>query len=215
VCATNRDLEAEVKRGAFREDLFYRINVVPVHLPALRERREDIPQLILHFAQRFAKELNRSIPQFSAQAMDLLVNYPWPGNVRELEHAVERLLVTCDSAKISVEDLPFVISKAEATTAAASTQLATTAHRTDLGEKLEFEEEGLDLTKLTEEIERKAIEEALRRTGGVITEAARTLKITRRMLRYKMDKLGIPPRRGQGDDAGDEADEESAADGQN
>jgi DNA-binding NtrC family response regulator len=128
--------------------------------------------------------------------MDRLVNYPWPGNVRELEHAIERLLVTCDSNKIGDEHLPFVISQAEAASAAmVSAKLAATAGpqpgRSDLGEKLEFEDGKLDLPKVTEDIERKAIEEALRRTDGVITEAARALKITRRMLRYKMDKLGI------------------------
>jgi DNA-binding NtrC family response regulator len=211
VCATNRDLEKEVKKGGFREDLFYRINVVPIILPPLRERKEDIPQLVVHFAQRFAKDLNRSVPQLSPQALDLLVNYPWPGNVRELEHAIERLLVTCDAPKVGVEDLPFVISKSEIDTATASSRLAAAVPRSELGEKLEFEEGGLDLTKLTEDIERQAIEEALRRTDGIITEAARTLKITRRMLRYKMDKLGIPSRRGSSDRGADDLDESSTA----
>jgi len=191
VCATNRKLEDEVRKGKFREDLFYRINVVPITIPALRDRREDIPQLVLHFGQRFAKELNREVPQFSPQAMELLLAYPWPGNVRELEHAIERLLVTCDSNKIGVEDLPFVISQAEVATAQIASRLAATTPNVNLGEKLKFDENGLDLPKITEDIERQAIEEALRRTGGVITEAARTLKITRRMLRYKMDKLHI------------------------
>ncbi|MGA2221827.1 MAG: sigma-54 dependent transcriptional regulator [Verrucomicrobiia bacterium] len=192
LCATNRNLEQDVKKGSFREDLYYRINVVPIMLPSMRERKEDIPLLVMHFAQRFAKELNREVPQFTPQAMELLVNYPWPGNVRELEHGIERLMVTCDANKISVEDLPFVISQAEVATATATTQLSAAAiSRKKLGEKLEFEAGSLDLPKLTETIERKAIEEALRRTGGVITEAARTLKITRRMLRYKMDKFGI------------------------
>ncbi len=192
VCATNRNLEQEVKKGGFREDLFYRINVVPIVLPSIRERREDIPQLVLHFSQRFAKDLNREVPQFSPQAMDVLVNYPWPGNVRELEHAIERLLVMCDANRIEVKDLPFVISQAETATAAASAQLASIpASREKMGEKLEFDNGSIDLPKLTEQIERKAIEEALRRTNGVMTEAARALKITRRMLRYKMDKLGI------------------------
>jgi DNA-binding NtrC family response regulator len=194
VCATNRDLEKEVKQRTFREDLFYRINVVPVVLPPLRERREDIPQLVLHFAQRFAAELGRPQPQFTPEAMDILINYPWPGNVRELEHAIERVLVTCDSSQIGAEHLPFVISQAETATAAASANLAETIGRAHLGEKLQFDEGGLDLTRLTDKIEREAIEEALRRSDGVITEAARTLKITRRMLRYKMDKFGIVTR---------------------
>ena len=191
VCATNRNLEEAVKQGTFREDLFYRINVVPITIPSLRDRKEDIPQLVLHFAQRFGKELNREVPQFTSPAMDLLLAYPWPGNVRELEHAIERLLVTSDSSKISVEDLPFVISQADVATAQIASRLTATTPAINLGEKLEFNENGLDLPKITEDIERRAIEEALRRTGGVITEAARTLKITRRMLRYKMDKLNI------------------------
>ena len=191
VCATNRDLEREVKRGAFREDLYYRINVVPILVPALRDRKDDIPQLVVHFSQRFAKELNREIPQFTPPAMDLLLSYPWPGNVRELEHAIERLLVTCDSNKIVAEDLPFVISQADVATAQIASRLAATTPDVKLGEKLEFNDVGLDLPKITEDLERRAIEEALRRTGGVITEAARALHITRRMLRYKMDKLNI------------------------
>jgi two-component system, NtrC family, response regulator PilR len=191
VCATNRDLEREVKRGGFREDLYYRINVVPVVIPALRERKEDIPQLALHFAERFAKELNRAVPQFTPPAMEMLVSYPWPGNVRELEHAIERLLVTCDSERISAEDLPFVISQADVATAQIASRLAATTPNPKLGEKLEFDDGGLDLPKVTEDIERRAIEEALRRTSGIITEAARALHITRRMLRYKMDKLNI------------------------
>ena len=191
VCATNRDLEQEVKRGTFREDLFYRVNVVPILVPALRDRKEDIPTLALHFAQRFAKELNREVPQFTPTGMDLLLSYPWPGNVRELEHAIERLLVTCDSDKICAEDLPFVISQADVATAQVASRLAATTPDNHLGEKMGFDEGGLNLPKITEDIERRAIEEALRRTGGVITEAARALHITRRMLRYKMDKLGI------------------------
>ena len=141
--------------------------------------------------------------------MELLVTYPWPGNVRELEHAIERLMVTCETNKVGAEHLPFVISQAEVATASA--KLASTPTRIELGEKLEFEDDGLDLPRLTEEIERKAIEEALRRTDGVITEAARTLKITRRMLRYKMDKLGIASPATSNNDSSDDTDD--SADG--
>ena len=173
VCATNRDLEAAVKNGTFREDLFYRINVVPVKLPALRERREDIPTLVLHFAQRFAGELKLSTPQFTPQAMERFVHFDWPGNVRELEHALERLLITCDAALIDVVHLPPLIATAEISTA------------TDLAA------DELDLPKLTAHLERQAIERALQRSGGVLTEAAQMLHVTRRILRYKMDQLGI------------------------
>ena len=178
VCATNRDLEAEVKRGAFREDLYYRINVVPVKLPSLCERREDIPSLVLHFAQRFATELKRSVPHFTPQALERFVNYDWPGNVRELEHALERLLITCDAALIDVVHLPPLIATAE-------------PELVGDGPAIELAAGELDLPKLTAHLERQAIEKALQRSGGVISEAARMLRVTRRILRYKMNQLGI------------------------
>ena len=190
VCATNRNLEQEIKKGTFREDLFYRINVVPVRLPSLRERPEDIPTLVLHFSERFGKELKRPVPQFTPAAIERLLSYSWPGNVRELEHAIERLMVTCDADKIDVEHLPFVITQSETADAVPMPLIAATA-RHDLGETMSVGAGGIDLPKLTDDLERKAIEEALRRSDGVLTEAARLLNITRRMLRYKMDKLGI------------------------
>jgi len=202
VCATNRNLEEEVKNGRFREDLYYRINVVPVTLPSLRERREDIPALALHFSQRFAKDLKREVPQFTPDAMESLMNYPWPGNVRELEHAVERLLVICDSDKIDVGDLPFIIAGSEPVTAAASAALAANEGEkfgvkdpslTPNGKKVDFQSGTVDLTKLTDDLERAHITEALQRAGGVLTKAAKSLNITRRMLRYKMNKLGFAP----------------------
>ena len=180
VCATNRDLEAEVKKGAFREDLFYRINVVPVRLPALRERREDIPTLVLHFAQRFARELNRPTPQFTPQAMERFVHFDWPGNVRELEHALERLLIICDADVIEVTHLPPLLATTEVVATGLSPATELPADDTDL-----------DLPKLTAHIERQAIEKALQRSGGVLTEAAQMLNVTRRILKYKMDQLGI------------------------
>ena len=178
VCATNRDLEAEVKRGGFREDLYYRINVVPVKLPSLRERREDIPSLVLHFAQRFAAELKRPAPHFTPQALERFVNYDWPGNVRELEHVLERLLITCDAELIDVAHLPPLIATAEPALAGA-------------GLAVELAAGELDLPKLTAHLERQAIEKALQRSNGVISEAARMLCVTRRILRYKMNQLGV------------------------
>ena len=202
VCATNRNLEAEVKNGRFREDLYYRIHVVPIQLPPLRDRREDIPQLILFFSQRLAQQLNRSLPRFSPEAMERMVRHSWPGNVRELEHTIERLMVTGDGVPIGPEHLPFATAVARDDSAAVVTELTVSGARSALGDppaasdpKLEFGSGGIDLTKLTDDLERKAIVEALQRTSGVITEAARALNITRRMLRYKMDRLGIPPAR--------------------
>jgi transcriptional regulator with GAF, ATPase, and Fis domain len=181
VCATNRDLEVEVKNGKFREDLFYRINVVPIHLPPLRDRREDIPTLVSHFTRRFAKELNRPAPQFTPSAMSRLQRYAWPGNVRELEHMIERLLVTCDAAALDVEQLPFLVSEGDA--AMPGDEPASVA--------LKVQPDGLDLPKMTENLERQAILEALRRSNGVISEAAKLLHLTRRVLGYKMKQLGI------------------------
>jgi DNA-binding NtrC family response regulator len=177
VCATNRNLEAEVKAGRFREDLFYRINVVPVPLPPLRERREDIPTLVLHFSQQFAAAMNRPAPQFTAHAMARLLRYPWPGNVRELEHMIERLMVTCEATMLDVEHLPSLVSEGD---------------ETMIGEPPAAE--SLDLPRMTENLERQAITEALRRSGGIISEAARMLHLTRRVLRYKMQHLGIAVR---------------------
>lgn len=192
VCATNRNLEAEVKKGTFREDLFYRINVVPVLLPSLRERREDIPTLVLHFTQRFAKEFGRPAPQFTPAAMECLVRYAWPGNVRELEHAIERLLVTCDANPLDAEHLPFVMTQVVEEPAPAAVTIPSTAAPVFGGSGV------IDLPKLTDDLERQAIEAALVRSGGVMTEAAKMLNITRRILRYKMDKLAIS---GGSDDA--------------
>ncbi len=194
VCATNRDLEKEVKAGNFREDLYYRINVVPIKLPALSERREDIPHLAAHFARRFAAQLGRTAPSFTAQAMDVLCHYPWPGNVRELEHAIERVMVTADADTIDACHLPFVRLQTDAAAEAVSTSLATAVLREQLGQPLDFKNGQLDLPGITDAIEKKAIVEALQRCDGTITDAARMLNLTRRMLRYKMDKFGIPPR---------------------
>jgi DNA-binding NtrC family response regulator len=204
VCATNCNLEEKCKGGKFREDLFYRINVVPIELPPLRERKEDIPQLVAHFVERFAKQLRRDAPQFTPETMYAMLRYPWPGNIRELEHAIERLLVTCDALRIGVEHLPFIMLQAETDGAVGAMEPATETLRTALGEKLDGTLRvnkmtgHLDLPKLTEDLERQAIEKALRQSGGVLTEAARVLNITRRMLRYKMGKLGIALR-GQSD----------------
>ena len=205
-CATNRNLEEECKKGKFREDLFYRINVVPIDLPPLRERREDIPQLVAHFTEQFAKQLKRTMPQFAPEAMHAMLRYQWPGNIRELEHAIERLLVTCDAPKIGVEHLPFIMLQVETAAAvAAAVEPVKEIERTEFGEKLDKPLQmgkmmtgPLDLPKLTQDLERQAIEEALRQSGGVLTEAARILNITRRMLRYKMGKLDIVAR-GQSD----------------
>jgi two-component system response regulator PilR (NtrC family) len=209
VCATNRDLETEVKKGNFREDLFYRINVVPLVLPSLRDRQEDILPLVLHFSERFARQMNRAAPTYTPAAIEMLRQYPWPGNVRELQHTIERLMVTCDATEITPEHLPFMVprpAQPDRDSAAIAKQTPVPETRADLGEAMEIEltadstpririqpgSDGFDLSELTNEVERISIQQALQRSDGVITEAARFLRITRRMLRYKMDRLGIP-----------------------
>ena len=109
IAATNRDLEEEVKKGRFREDLFYRLNVVSLRMPALRERREDIPLLASYFAAKYAKRANRNVLGISPQARAFLLNYDWPGNVRELENAIERAVVLGSADLILPEDLPEVV----------------------------------------------------------------------------------------------------------
>ncbi|MBI5394437.1 MAG: sigma-54-dependent Fis family transcriptional regulator [Verrucomicrobia bacterium] len=210
VCSTNRDLADEVKKGRFREDLFYRINVVPLVLPPLRDRREDVPVLARHFAEKYAASLNRLPPQVSPQAMRLLMDYSWPGNVRELEHVVERLLVTSDASLIEPGHLPFVIASS---VAGPNGMLAIPAPEPAAAVAEQGGSSGgegqLDLAKITGDIERRAIEEALRRAGGVISEAARALNVTRRILRYKMDKLGIAAKHADDDPEDREAGDES------
>ena len=171
ISATNRDLEQRVKEGAFREDLFYRLNVVMMSLPPLRERREDIPPLIDHFLKKYAEENGREIEGLTSEAQDVLLKYDYPGNVRELENIIERAVVIAREAVISVEDLPFRESMEE----------------TAAGRKAE---EGL-LRGSIEELERNLIVEAMEKAGDHQSRAADLLGISERMLRYKLKKYGL------------------------
>jgi two-component system response regulator AtoC len=172
VAATARDLETEVRAGRFRADLFYRVNVVRIQLPPLRERREDIPDLVQHFIEAYNKRLNLSIRGASPAAMRLLMDYPWPGNVRELENVVERAMVLADGAQVDVEHLP------------PSVRLP--------GEAV-ADDEDLDLSvkRRTDALERSLIERALRQTGGNRTRAARLLDLSHRALLYKIREYGL------------------------
>ncbi|MBU1151112.1 MAG: sigma-54 dependent transcriptional regulator [Proteobacteria bacterium] len=171
ISATNRDLEQRVKEGAFREDLFYRLNVVMMSIPPLRERKEDIPVLIDHFLKRYAEENRKGIDGLSREAQDLLLKYDYPGNVRELENIIERAVVIAREDVISVEDLPF---------------------REGMEEALEGRraEESL-LRGSIEELEKKLIVEAMEKAGDHQTRAAELLGISERMLRYKLKKYGL------------------------
>lgn len=173
LCATSRDLQAEVAAGRFREDLFYRINVLSLHLPPLRERREDIPALVEHFVARSAERAGRPPPTPSRQTLKRLLDHPWPGNVRELQHAIERAVILSDGPTIEVDDLPPALAR---------------------GEVVPPEEEGLSIKEGTRRLETRLISRALAETGGNRTQAAMLLEISHRTLLYKLKEYGLDGR---------------------
>ncbi|CAI3232159.1 sigma-54-dependent transcriptional regulator [Desulfovibrio legallii] len=173
LAATNRDLREEVARRRFREDLYFRLNVISLEVPPLRDRGEDIPVLAAHFLERFAGRNRKSIRGFSPQAVDSLLRYAWPGNVRELENAVERAVILCNGDLITRRELPAAITEAASPEEASSAAVGALA--------------GLPL----DELERRAIGETLRCTGDNKSEAARQLGITRATLHNKLRKYGL------------------------
>jgi DNA-binding NtrC family response regulator len=171
VAATNQDLRAALEQGSFREDLYYRLNVVPINIPPLRERREDIPYLIDHFLKRFAADTGDRIRGMSNEAVDKLSGYRWPGNVRELENIIQRAMVMAKSEVIGVEDIHL-----------------DHAGRSHLpADGVPFLPEGLTL----DEYEQELIREALRRTNDNKSQAARLLGLTRNALRYRLSQMGV------------------------
>jgi two-component system response regulator PilR (NtrC family) len=178
MAATNRDLVEEVAAGRFREDLFYRLNVIQIRMPPLRERREDIGGFVDLFLARFAAELGRSTPRIGTEAMVLLRAYGYPGNVRELANIVERAVTLAEGDEIGLDLLPPGVRGA-----APDVLLAKRA--------LDLPSEGMDLQAHLDAIERSILEQALKQTGGVKTEAARLLSLTFRSLRYRLAKFGI------------------------
>jgi two-component system response regulator PilR (NtrC family) len=177
VAATNRDLSEEVKAGRFREDLYFRLNVIQIRMPALRERRDDIPLFLDHFLGRFATELGRAPARLVPEALRLLCAYAYPGNVRELANVVERAVTLADGDTIGVEVLP--------------PALRGSVEDAALERPGELPEHGIDLQAHLDAIERRILEQALERTRGVKTEAARMLSLTFRSLRYRLSKFGI------------------------
>ncbi|HPJ97300.1 MAG TPA: sigma-54 dependent transcriptional regulator [Syntrophales bacterium] len=169
ISATNRDLEARVREGFFREDLFYRLNVVVMNIPPLRERKDDIAPLIDHFLKRFAADNGKKIDAVSREARDMLLKYDYPGNVRELENIIERAVVIARNETISIRDLPFHL---------------------ETPREEEEPEAGL-LKKSVEDMERKLIQSAMDEAGQNQSRAADLLGISERMLRYKLKKLGM------------------------
>jgi two-component system response regulator PilR (NtrC family) len=182
ITATNRDLSKMVAEGTFREDLFYRINVIPIRLPALRERGEDIPILADHFMTRFATQMAKPITGISGSAIAALQAYPWPGNIRELENAIERAVALERTPSILVESLPEGVRQAPAVSSSNGPATA--------GEG-RFPEGGIDLEQHVQHIEREYIAEALRRAGGVKVKAAELLGMSFRSFRYYMKKYNL------------------------
>ncbi len=175
IAATNRNLEDLIRDGRFREDLYYRINVLSIHLPPLRERGEDVPLLARHFLAKRADEDRRSPQEFSKETVELLSKYPWPGNVRELENVVEQSMVWSQGATIQPDHMPKT--------------LRTDARSTSLREDILSGR--ISLEKAVMEFEKEIILDALKRTNYVQTHAANLLGISRRMLKYRMDTLEI------------------------
>ncbi|MBF0344404.1 MAG: sigma-54-dependent Fis family transcriptional regulator [Nitrospirae bacterium] len=176
ISATNKYLKDEAEAGRFRSDLYYRLNVIPVMIPPLRERKEDIPLLIEHFFEKHGVKDKK----FTQDAISLMMSYPWHGNVRELENSVERILTFTDTPSISVNDLPeeirsYVARKAEPVSVN-STQISP---------------EGVNLDSILEDIEMRYLKRSLEITGGIKTDAARLLNISFRQFRHRLKKYGI------------------------
>jgi two-component system response regulator AtoC len=175
ITATNKDLTELLKKGSFREDLYYRINVVPIMIPPLRERKEDIPLLLEHFIKKFNNENKKNVKGVSKEAFELMTNYEWPGNVRELENLIERVIALTSNEYIQTNELPFSL-----------------INLSKINGLKEYILNGkVSFLKAEEEFERGIILDALRRTNYVQSHAAEMLGISRRILKYKMDKLGI------------------------
>ena len=196
IAATNRDLGRMVAEGQFREDLFYRINVIPVRLPSLRERVGDVPLLADHFVGKFAEQMKKAISGISRPALDCLQAHAWPGNVRELENAIERAVALERSAMILPESLPEALRggaasvplPASAPMAAAATA-ATAAPAPQASQPLP--DKGFDLEQHVQHLEREYIAEALRRSNGVKVKAAELLGMSFRSFRYYMKKYNL------------------------
>jgi two-component system response regulator PilR (NtrC family) len=174
IAASNRDLVPAVAAGILREDLFYRLNVIPIHLPPLRERADDIPLLVDHFIRKLARETGKDVRGITPDALAMLEGHRWPGNVRELENAIERAIVLGTGPILQVDSL--------------RTELPRMPPPHDV--TLEIPPEGLDLEATLENIEQRLLRAALERSGGVQTRAAELLKMSFRQFRYKLQKLG-------------------------
>jgi two-component system response regulator AtoC len=208
ITATNRDLEQEIARGNFRDDLYYRLNVVPLQIPPLRKRRGDIPLLVRHIIKRFNERLKKNVAGIADDALAALESRAWPGNIRELENVLERTILFTKNEKITRADLPEELGPAAA---AASGPVAVPAAAAPAasapvaaGGELDDADADDDVPSVagdtslkeivraeTSRVERELIAKALNETGGNVTQAAKLLKISRKSLQMKMKELGL------------------------
>ncbi|NUN13259.1 MAG: sigma-54-dependent Fis family transcriptional regulator [Myxococcales bacterium] len=179
IAATNKRLEEEIQRGTFREDLYYRLNVIQVRLPSLRERMEDVPLIAHHFCQKYAKELGKEITQIEPRAMDALMRYPFMGNVRELENIMERAVTFETTTMLTIDSLPRYVIDVEGIVQQTVDDLKI------------LPPNGCDLDQILADLERALLYQALERTNGNKTDAAKLLRISFRSIRYKLDKYNI------------------------
>ncbi|MBI4585890.1 MAG: sigma-54-dependent Fis family transcriptional regulator [Planctomycetes bacterium] len=179
IAATNKDIEAEVKEGSFREDLYYRLNVIPLTLPPLRDRKDDIPLLAGYFLAKYSRQMRKCVTNLSAQARSALLEYDWPGNVRELENIIQRHVALAGGACIETIQI-------QRHAAPAAIKLAS-----PLADELRIPDAGIELEDLLENFEKAHILEALKKTNGNLTNAAKLLGMSYRSIRYRVKKLGI------------------------
>ncbi len=173
IAATNKDLESAVKNGAFREDLYFRLNVIPIHVPPLRQREGDVPILVQHFLRLHCQKKGLPLKKMAKEALECMESYDWPGNVRELENLIERLVILTENDVIHLQDLPERLRKVAPKSPTPS---------------IEIGEEGIDLKQVLEDLENKLILDALRKAGGVKNQAAKLLGLNRTTLIEKLKK---------------------------
>jgi DNA-binding NtrC family response regulator len=189
VAATNTDLKKEIAAGGFREDLYYRLNVVPMRLPPLRERREDIPLLVSHFVRKFDARLRKNVTGIEPDALEVLLEHPWPGNIRELENVIERAVLFCDGDALRASDLPSELHRTPEPPHAVASSAKHAAASSPAADGLKEQ-----VKAAMSRLERELIVKALEQTGGNVTHAARLLKISRKGLQLKMKELGLRER---------------------
>ncbi|CAN5425920.1 sigma-54 dependent transcriptional regulator [soil metagenome] len=178
IAATNRDLEQMVQQGTFRQDLYYRLNVINIRTPALRERRDDIPLLAVHFLQKYSERFGKAIQTISKEAMDLLKKYDFPGNVRELENIMERTVALESGATVLPESLPQFVN-------------TPTGRKMVSSDGIEITDEGIDLQKVLDQLEKELLVKAIHQASGVKKRAAKLLGITFRSMRYRVEKFSL------------------------